>query len=147
MSVLDEECWFCRATAEAYLLQAMLECSVPHERALFEPVQGLVELVDSVSSVRVPLWLTDIERAVKLAVEKGILDVSLPDVILPGGCYGEEAANSDDAAYWSVCIAVVNARLLNKSFGHQAGFVDVVASFPPFLLEDPTGANGADCWR
>jgi hypothetical protein len=62
-----------------YPMHIVGEALVPHTRSLLESIEGLVESTDMLRPRRVDeaRWLLTIDHLIKIAMEKGVLDVEL----------------------------------------------------------------------
>ena len=61
-------------------------------------------------------------------MEKSILDINLTDGPAGGDGQGENKVDGGGLDYWTICLSIVNARLLVKTICNEAGFVTIDGS-------------------
>ena len=141
---MEEECFIRSTAVETIREEGSLKGGVPAARTLFEAIESSTEFADARGAIGEPRRLLDVHVTINVAMQKGILHITLPDDVAPRRCNGQEAADRGKAGNRSISGTVIAARALHESFCHQPSFLNGVARAGPLPGEDPLGGNGAD---
>ncbi|CAI7885417.1 unnamed protein product [Closterium sp. NIES-54] len=132
-----------RALLPASAQQHTVECPVPQQRQLLQPVEALQQLTHPAGPIVKVVRLVHVEPLVKLALQKSVLYVELHQVEAENGDDAEEDPQRDVAAHQRVRLIMVGTAHLREALNNQPrllaldGVVDAVLGRQhPLVLHD-----------
>ena len=123
---------------------------VPRSGGLLQSINGSKQLTDFLLLAlgHETFWLHHIDALIKMAIQKGYLDVHLPYLVIETGSYGQENPNRLKDGYGRESFFIVHSLFLGITLCHEPCFESLY--FPvdsSLFLEDPFASNAPDILR